>query len=759
MGGPVNMVGPDGQSVSIPEDQIPVALGSGYKPETSQQAVERLNADVQHEKYGGVLGSVEATGAGALRGITGGLSDVGLRAMYGEQGRRELEALQQEHPTLSTAGEIGGTLLGVLESGGTSLLAKSPAAAITRLGARVAEVGEGAGAVAKIGKAALGGSVEGALYGAGGGISELALSKDPVTTEQIASTLSSNMLYGAKFGGALGGAGKALELGLGRAKVAIDDFQKRGQVASDFEPDIASMDAKQLKAARATEVDSIKAAQQTEREGIEAQRVADKKQLADDITAHREQMNSDKAWLVTKGADDAEIRTIGKQAMNAEKQLRALTDNPYRFAEKPEAALPALQKQQHTLEEMLRVEPKLRGIVAADETGARAAALDTVQGALERNKALQQRIRDVTSEIKLKTPDTSPRLTQIDEAKELLASGKGGEKTLAEQMAQGSAYSVVHGAVSAVPFVGPFLAPLVGARASRLITDQVFGRAGKAASEVARRGSAAVQRMLSAGTKVARTVPPVATATLAAVRFAPEGTATAATARGGDKLASLYKQRSEEIRSQTMYAPDGTVQMRPDARAQVAERLKPIAAVDPVAADHMETVAARRIEFLASKLPRRPDIGGLPLSASDKWQPSDMEMRTFARYVAAVEDPNGVLERVADGTVTPGDVEVMKNVYTEMHNDYVRQVSEQLPEMRTELPYRQRLALSRFTGEAVDASMTPRILSVLQQSFVSEQGTQGGTAPPMPKPNFGALGTASKTAFSGDPTPAHRRLG
>lgn len=738
----VTMRDAEGNAHDVPASEVQRAMDGGWSVETDEGRVARLTEEHNEEYYSAPGAQVVATGAAIFRGATGGLSDAVLGGIYGEEGTRDLRELKERNTVASIGGEVVGSVLPT-GWGGQAM----------RAGKSIAQTAEGASAATKLGRAAAGFGVEGVAIGLGQGVSEVALAKDRLTFEQIASALSSNMLYGGVAGAGLGAAGKGLELGLGRAKGAIDDFRARGEVAGQFDDDLTKMDVKQLRAAREVEVETIKGAQKAEKEAIEAERVVQRKAVAEDLAGHRAAANDEKVWLATKGAEDAEIRTIGKQNLNASKQLAKMLDNPKYLAEKPQTALAALQKQEHALEQMQRVDAKLRASFAADTTGTRAASLDAVAGQLERNRALQARIRDTVGEIKLKTPETSPRLSQIDEARELLSAGRG-ERTIAEQAMQSSVFSGVAGVVSGIPVVGPMLAPLIGARASRLVGDQVFGRAGKAASDVAKRGSNAVSRLLTASKAVAHTAPPLATRVLAAVRYAPERKPEKET-KGAAKLATLYKARSEEIRSQTAYAPDGSVQMRPDARAQVASHLAPIAAVDPVSADQLETLAVRRIEFLASKLPRRPDIGGLPLSASDRWQPSEMEVRQFARYVAAVEDPMGVVERLAEGTVTPSDTEVMRQVYPEMHADITQQVMSQLPELRTSLPYRQRLALSRFTGADVDASMNPRILRVLQASFAAETGTEGGTQAPMPMPQGGSISRGSGEK----PTPAQERAG
>jgi hypothetical protein len=132
------------------------------------------------------------------------------------------------------------------------------------------------------------------------------------------------------------------------------------------------------------------------------------------------------------------------------------------------------------------------------------------------------------------------------------------------------------------------------------------------------------------------------------------------------------------------------------------------------------------------------------------WQPSDIEMRTWARRVAGVEDPHGIVERLASGEVTPEDAETMRAVYPEMYADIQHQIMSQLGELRAKLPFQRRLAMSIFSGVPVDPCLDPRVLAALQGTFAGEQGTEGGTQAPKAQPAFGSV---SKPA----PTPAQER--
>jgi hypothetical protein len=219
---------------------------------------------------------------------------------------------------------------------------------------------------------------------------------------------------------------------------------------------------------------------------------------------------------------------------------------------------------------------------------------------------------------------------------------------------------------------------------------------------------------------------------------------------GDGSLPALYNARSKEIRSQTEYGPDGKAMMRPAARAEMAKNLAGVRAASPILADKLETLAARRLEFLANVLPRRPDIGGIPLGP-DRWQPSELDMRQFARYAAAVEDPAAIVERLASGNITPEDSKALAAVYPETMAAVRARIVQKLPELRQTLPYSKRVALSIFSGVPVDPAMKPEILGVLQGQFDEEPGTEGGTQAPKASPAFGSISKEK-------PTQAQERL-
>jgi len=570
------------------------------------------------------------------------------------------------------------------------------------------------------------GAIAPAFVGDFGGLAGLgrgaAIADDALTAERATSSLSSRLLYG---GDAAAGAAGTAERGLARANAALGEATgAAGAADAAARAGLEGLDARGLRAAHEAELGAI-----------EAGRVPARAALADDIAAFRAQAKEDALFLTTKGQTADGLNVLGKRTLKADRALDGLLDNPKRLASKPELALASLQQQESALEGILAKSDKLRATFAADTSGDRLAALEKIPAALERNRSLQTRIAELTA------APSSARTSAIADAQALLQSG-GAPKSMAEQMLGGAVFSGAAGLAHALPGVGSMLAPLAGAKASKFVTDLVFGRLAKTTAAAADRAGAAVSAFLDVGRRAAPTLGVLATKTLANVAFAPH--------RGDEPrsadLAGHYRARTDELRSQTVRDATGATVIRPEARAAIGGRLAGIRAASPMLADRMETYAVRKLEYLASQIPTPVDYGALGV-VGPRHHTSDLEMRSWARKVAAAEDPHGVLERLAHGSVTPEDADTMRAVAPEMMADVVSQIAQRLPELRASLPYSRRLALSIFAGAAVDPSMEPRVIAALQAPF--QEQTDAARA----APQFGSV----KAKDSDDATAAQRR--
>jgi len=701
--------GVDAAPVDVPDEQVDAAIARGWKPLSAGEASTFETTPGPDTSLGAQANA--AIGEG-LSTATFGASDV-LIDQLGTRAEREYhEKVRRDNPGATI---VGGAIGAIADPFGA-------ASAAGKLGGAAARGLEEGGTLAQLAGAGVKAGTEGALFGAGAGVSQLALSDDPLSMERVASVIGTNALFGAATGGAIGVAGKGLGKGLSRAKEKLDEIAAKGlDTTVDAGADLATLDRK-----------GLRTAQKLELEAIEAARVPKRAELADEIKSLRGEMKQNKLWLATKDAEEAEIRAIGKRTLKADRQLDNILDDPKALAENPKSTLSALRKQEAALDDLVNKHgDALRTKFAGDTSGTRATALDYASVALEKNRALQAKIAEVSSK------PTSARLEAIADH---MAMGPAAAKSAGAMDALGDAamgYGL--GMVAGLPGLGAV------AGVAR-VAAPILRKLGASSAAAAERASKGVQTFLNVGEKVAPVAPVVATKVLSGVRYA-FGNEREKKSKKPAELADLYNARSAEIRALTAPGPDGKPQMRPEKRAQLAAQLAPLHAVSPLLADRVETNKADGYAFLAGKLPKMPDLPGMSLGS--KWQPADMLMRGWARYAAAVEDPYGVIDRLASGQVTPEDAETMKTVYPELYADVQRQIMEQLGELQ-KLPYQRRLALSIFSDIPVDPAMDPRVLAMLQGQFEAEEGSEGGTQAPTASPQFGSVSREQ-------PTPSQER--
>lgn len=207
----LNLISPSGAAVAVPIDQVPAALEQGFRVESGGDAAERVGYEARTSGLTGLYGAGVAALGGLARGATLGLSDVALDA-----GHSPLAGAAEAHPTISTAAQIAGAVAPAIAAlpagaaevgadiGGIASIARAtPAGMSARLGAKIAGLGEGGGAIVR-GAAAVGsGAAEGAIQGAGNYVSAMALQDRPLSIDGFVADMGQGALWGGAAGGAL----------------------------------------------------------------------------------------------------------------------------------------------------------------------------------------------------------------------------------------------------------------------------------------------------------------------------------------------------------------------------------------------------------------------------------------------------------------------------------------------------------------------------------------------------------------------------
>jgi hypothetical protein len=356
----------------VPRADLDTWAKAGYQPE-SEAATQ--DARLQ-EEYGD--SPIQTAAEGFVGTATGGLSDIAL-GQLDEEGLRERRARNRGAATL---GEIAGALVPVGLGGVAGAVGR------TVEGAAGAALGEGLGA--RVAGMGLRGAAEGAVFGAQQGVSELAVSKDPVTAEGIVSTLGGDVLYGAAYGGAAGTAGGLLAEGARAGKEAVQRWAEASPTAAvdasraaaaEISPEVAAMDRPAARAARQAEVETIDAAARAEAKGpvYQAARAFD-----------------DELGKSFVQGDDPRLKRIMQKTRKA---IRNSLDSAENFAKyKGSRTADALNTQAQAVDEFVTQEFTAKNLPVPDD----------VQGLMAKNAALRAKIGEIAK------PPASPRLAELD---------------------------------------------------------------------------------------------------------------------------------------------------------------------------------------------------------------------------------------------------------------------------------------------------------------------------------------------------------
>lgn len=142
------------------------------------------------------------------------------------------------------------------------------------------------------------------------------------------------------------------------------------------------------------------------------------------------------------------------------------------------------------------------------------------------------------------------------------------------------------------------------------------------------------------------------------------------------------------------------------------------------------------LQFLQSKIPQPPNH--YPLD--EKFEPSDAQKDQFDQYYATVNDPTSVLTSIKEGSLSNYQLEAMQSVYPHLLTEMRSQVLQSLQKAKSsEMEYTTKIALSKFLGMPLDASMTMPAIMSNQMAFMPPQAQQQGPAPKPPRSTVGGL--------------------
>lgn len=180
---------------------------------------------------------------------------------------------------------------------------------------------------------------------------------------------------------------------------------------------------------------------------------------------------------------------------------------------------------------------------------------------------------------------------------------------------------------------------------------------------------------------------------------------------------------------------------------QLALQVQGVRDISPELADATVRAGARGNAYLASIAPTSDGYLDLEsMAAGSKDEVSDGQKSEFLQAAEIVKHPTAILEKIADGTLTPAQVKAAMAASPALYGSIVSNAVDKLSRQaaRGRIPdYQQRVNLSILTGIPLDASMRPEVIAAYQKMYRSNDAQDAQQA----QAKRGPLNTGRKTGF------------
>lgn len=154
------------------------------------------------------------------------------------------------------------------------------------------------------------------------------------------------------------------------------------------------------------------------------------------------------------------------------------------------------------------------------------------------------------------------------------------------------------------------------------------------------------------------------------------------------------------------------------------EATKGVSAFAPQIGGAINYSASQAVEFLASKVPQRPNMGPL----SPQYEFSQAEISKFNRYADVVEAPFSIFDQIESGTLTMEGLEALSAVYPGVYSDMKMAILEHIADdgegFAEKMPYSTKLSLSMFLGEDMMASLSQPLIAANQMTIMGAGSEQ-----------------------------------
>lgn len=748
-------------------------------PELNEQELAELGTELELErKYGAA--PITTLAETAIGEATFGLSDriaqeIGLTTKEAQKERAE------RNPGASMLGSATGIVGPALVSGGTSLAAKGvsvgargvakAAAAAERLAAKTVAKVVKEGTEKKVSREILkkslekatSGAIEGALYSAGHLAREDAIGTADFNAENLLSSVGTGALYGGLIGAALPGVGiaareskdaakklfgkglgkyadpvKAAEeiSGLNAAKMAkLQSTQGGKQILADL-PDwyknevrIGALDDAE------TILEKVRTVKRTAAEEIEVTLQQADLQAGQALgsRANSPEMRSILFSKVAKEIDEKFLAPIkGDKVFRAEaRQVQNLVDDLTRYS---------YQKAPITSKELVTLKRKMDDIVGrAYERAPGAKRTRLEKAAFEARSLLNDAsltwVNQIDSKLaaQLKRANRNYQLASTVELPLLRKSVKDPSFLGFRDALYGLGGTVLGDAGTGALILGG--KKLLESDLRRRLV--ILGGLEKAQVKVAQDIATGVKDFLNKGSKPARLASLSALTNSAIAQKREEGKAPVAPKTRKE----AYRNAANNL-SNLVVQSDELMQRGVKAGAALSHAAPETAAV-------VGTKAITGINFLLSKIPKKPYETFFPSGKQKDYDPSSLELAKFERYLQVVDSPLSVLQEMKQGTLTREHVEALRVVYPNLYSRIQQQVLQELQSAdENTIPYSKKVQVGLLLNIPTDGSLLGKSIAYLQSNFTKneQQEQAAGSAVQPTQKGASDLDSSSRTA-------------
>jgi hypothetical protein len=152
-----------------------------------------------------------------------------------------------------------------------------------------------------------------------------------------------------------------------------------------------------------------------------------------------------------------------------------------------------------------------------------------------------------------------------------------------------------------------------------------------------------------------------------------------------------------------------------------------------------------------------PKLGPL----GPKLKPPKSDVWKYNRVVGAVSRPTSILSAAANGTLTPDEVEAVRETAPERLAQMQAALLDKLTDEGDRAPYRTRLMLNMLLGQPVDGTTTPESINAAQAAYnmpsaKSPENQLGGGAVKPSQTGLGKLNVAKQSLLPGQASDMRR---